>query len=208
MISTSTRDALCSLILGSVSTLGFLIVLNLSFDEYRETTFVSFSRYGLWAIPPLALTTTYFSKTFKNAFAGRSLHQFGKFIVVGVSNTSIDLALLNILVFLIGFDGVMMFSTAKGSSFLVALINSYLWNKYWTFPNPSGQKNPTTYEFLRFLFVSLLALSINVLSASVSLSLLETYDLFAGGLAVNLSAVIAIAASVFCNFLGYKFLVF
>src|SRR5882724_12844167 len=64
----------------------------------------------------------------------KHLSQVLKFIVVGILNTAIDLAVLNflILVFHTGKTGL-TYSIFKAISFLAALANSYLMNRSWTF---------------------------------------------------------------------------
>src|SRR4051812_19572826 len=97
------------------------------------------------------------SKLFKQIF---------RFIVVGVINTAIDLIVLNVLIAITqqGKSGV-LYSIFKGISFLVALTNSYLMNKHWTF---AGQgTNNRAIEVSEFVIVSVIGFIINVVVASV-----------------------------------------
>src|SRR3989344_5812136 len=57
------------------------------------------------------------------------LRQITKFIVVGGLNTFLDFAVLNFLISLSGVAAGASFSFFKGISFLVAVTNSYFWNK-------------------------------------------------------------------------------
>lgn len=56
------------------------------------------------------------------------LQQVAKFGVVGVLNTAIDLGVLNLLVY---FGIGVLFANTISTG--LAITNSFLWNKYWTF---------------------------------------------------------------------------
>ena len=58
----------------------------------------------------------------------KTVKQIFKFGAVGVLNTLVDLGLLNLLVYL-GMGAVL----ANTISFSAAAVNSFFWNKFWTF---------------------------------------------------------------------------
>jgi len=92
------------------------------------------------------------------------LVQFIKFALVGVSNTAVDW----IVYYLVA--GYLITSsdarpTVKAISFIVAVLNSYLWNTIWTFKEEykrsaksSGDKGAI---FFKFIVVSLIGWVIN-----------------------------------------------
>ena len=96
------------------------------------------------------------------------LIQFVKFGLVGVANTAVDwLVFFGITHYLVtdkSFE-----PTAKAIAFLVAVINSYIWNTIWTFNKEykrstgkdSGKK---TAIFVKFFAVSLVGWVINYLA--------------------------------------------
>jgi len=59
--------------------------------------------------------------------------QIGRFAVIGILNTVLDFAVLNLLIDATGFNSGSGFIVIKGISFIVAVTNSYYWNKYWAF---------------------------------------------------------------------------
>ncbi|MDD3480651.1 MAG: GtrA family protein [Patescibacteria group bacterium] len=83
-----------------------------------------------------------------------TVKQAGKFGIVGVSNTVIDLAVYNLLIFGFGMYEV----SASVISVSLAIINSYIWNKRWTFQDRSRDDIPV--EFIKFVSFSLVGLGI------------------------------------------------
>ena len=87
----------------------------------------------------------------KNRF---ELSRFAKFVLVGISGTILDYAVLFLLKSL-GFSTII----ANSCSFSIGMINNYYWNRTWTFSSPS----PDLFgrQFFQFLIVSLIGLAIN-----------------------------------------------
>lgn len=133
------------------------------------------------------------------------LVQFYKFVLVGVLNTFLDLAVLNGLIVLSGITVGWQFSLFKGISFAAAVINSYFWNKLWTF-SVGGKAKPV--EFSKFLAVSLVGLGINVGVASFLVNIVGPLGAIKPQLWASMSAIAAIGFTTISNFAGYKLFVF
>jgi putative flippase GtrA len=129
-----------------------------------------------------------------------------RFIVVGVFNTAIDLAVLNALVLLfgLGVHGELYFFF-KAISFIAAVSNSYFWNKYWVFEKKTsvGAK-----ESSLFLTVSGAGFLLNVMVSSLVFALIQSTHLVSLHLAANIGALAGTIAVLSWNFLGYKYVVF
>lgn len=80
--------------------------------------------------------------------------QAGKFGIVGILNTVIDLGIYNVLS---QFFGVYVV-TANLISVSVAIINSYIWNKTWTFQDKTRDK--IVEQFTKFVLFSLVGMGI------------------------------------------------
>ncbi len=132
------------------------------------------------------------------------MYTFFKFFCVGVLNTALDFVVLNICIFFFG-TGVHgeLFILFKSISFLVAVANSYVLNKWWVFEHeaPMSVKEP-----LLFFIVSTVGFWINV---SISY---EVFSLFVQTVspqfAANIGALIGTIVVLAWNFVGYRFLVF
>jgi putative flippase GtrA len=132
-------------------------------------------------------------------------YQFYKFVLVGALNTLLDLAVLNGLIVLTGIAIGWHFSLFKGASFAIAVVNSYFWNKFWTFRKTKGGGAG---EFAQFLAVSIVGLGVNVGIASLLVNVIEPQGGATPQLWANVGAVAAIVFSTIWNFIGYKLIVF
>ncbi len=98
---------------------------------------------------------------FADSRAGRALRrphnwlQLAKFCTVGASGYVANLAVYALLLRAAGLHYLL----AAVCSFLVAVTNNYTWNRVWTF---RGQRGHVAYQGMRFLVVSVLALSANL----------------------------------------------
>lgn len=127
--------------------------------------------------------------------------QFLKFAGVGILNFLIDLLVLNFLLWAVSSD-VTWFMVAKAISFLMAMMNSFFWNKHWTFQSRGSHLREVT----PFMIISGIALLINVGIASLFFRLFITH--FSVSLAATISAILGSISASLCNFFGYKYFVF
>ena len=134
------------------------------------------------------------------------IRQAIKFVLVGILNTLVDLAVLNMLIFVSGISAGFGYSAFKGISFTVAVINSYFLNKFWTFKvqKMEGAKK----EFAQFFTVSLIGFGINVGVASLVVNAIGPQLGIAPKIWANIGAICATLVGMTWNFLGYKFIVF
>jgi putative flippase GtrA len=132
--------------------------------------------------------------------------QFLRFAVVGVLNTGIDFAILNILSYLTNITEGARIIPLKGIAFLAANINSYLINKHWTFKDKSDGQGAK--QFSVYLTVSIIGALINI----GAVYLITTYMQPAFGMSdklwLNVANLAATGLSLIWNFIGYKLIVF
>jgi len=130
--------------------------------------------------------------------------QLGRFAVVGVLNTVLDFAILNTLITITGVTEGSTASLFKGIAFLVAVINSYYWNKYWTFEF----REKVNKEFLQFFLVSAIGFGLNVGAFSLIVNTVGPVGSVAPEAWVNVGALAGTLTGLVWNFIGYKFIVF
>jgi len=131
-----------------------------------------------------------------------TLFQFMKFAIVGVINTAVDFGVLNILIFATQISSGAYFSVFKGISFTVAVLNSYIWNRFWTFKDRQ-EKNPAA-QFGKFILISIVGFGINVGIASLVVNVIGAQFGISETLWANIGAICATAIAWIWNFTGYK----
>jgi len=141
------------------------------------------------------------------------IHQFGRFFLVGIMNTLIDLIILNTETILSGVKDGFGFSIQKGISFIGAVTFSYFVNKKWTFEDQSSEGQGK--KFSQFFVVSLMGMIINVGAATLAITYLKPVvnnllqlSFLTDQIWVTLSALCGTAIGLAWNFAGYKLWVF
>lgn len=136
----------------------------------------------------------------------KSVLQFSKFFVVGILNTGIDFAILNFLMRITNtYEGqsIVIFNTI---SFVVAVINSYLLNKYWTFGDSGKAQAPQ--QFVKFFAVSAVGWGLNTGIVYSVTTLISPIFGLSPALWANFAKAMATSAVLVWNFAGYKLFVF
>jgi len=187
------KDLLAALVIGEVSAWLLLAVFQNLFQGL----------ISLWILPlflPLVCGGgMIIASLFKNKMA--VLYQFAKFFLVGGLNTLVDLGILNLLLFLTSTSAGAAYVVFKSFSFLLATLNSYFWNKLWTFSAKKG-------GFGQFLIVSAIGLLVNVGTAALTVNLIGPQFGLNIKTWANVGALIGSVIGLVWNFLGYKFIVF
>jgi putative flippase GtrA len=152
------RDIVLAVVVGFFSgALSIPVLINLGIALRIPLLSLPFIGAALSAIALLASSLA----------AGRvsSLFEFTKFAVVSVLNSAVDFGGLNFLILITGVASGAGYVAFKSVSVTLGVINSYLWNKYWTFD--ASKSSAARRELIAFLVVTLLAVGVNVAGADV-----------------------------------------
>lgn len=194
-----------SLVLGLIIGLFLLFVMTNLKGEIPMPGFLSGSKWLIVVITP-TFVSLWIYLTFNLGTRWPVFFQFGKFVTIGFSNTAIDFGLLNLFMYISHIERGLFFSLFKGFSFLVAVSNSFIWNKFWTFDN--NYREQLGKQFFKFLVISGVAFIINVTVASVIVNVIGPLGKFSPTLWANIGAFASLGITLLWTFLGYKFVVF
>jgi len=134
----------------------------------------------------------------------RPFTQFGRFACIGFANAAVDFGILYLLIAYSGLAAGFAYAIFKATSFAVATVHSYLWNKYWTFEaaHTAGGKS----EFFSFIGVALASLIVNVVVASFVVILRPaSFDAAAWA---GVGAIAGSASALIFSFIGFRMFVF
>jgi len=189
-----------------ISEINALFILLLFFTLRAEmprvhSTLVG-GQWGIFILSPVVhfLFLGFFSRW-------SSLVQFAKFCVISFSNLVIDFGILNLLIYYSGVAEGVLYSVFKAASFILANVNGYAWNKFWTFRSKEveGWMN----QLIKFFAVVGVGLVINVTVASY---VVAEFGGSGGSISstvwANIGAAVSLIFTLFWNFFGLKYLVF
>lgn len=132
--------------------------------------------------------------------------QLAKFGLIGVTNTVVDLGIYNLFIYLSDVSSGYMIVVFKSFSVLAAIINSYVWNKFWSFEKKEVRNLGE--EFTQFLMVSLIGLLLNVGITAFVVNIIGAPAGFTDKAWANIGGLTASILVLTWNFIGYKFFVF
>jgi putative flippase GtrA len=130
----------------------------------------------------------------------KEVKRFVKFAIVGAAGTMTDFAVLNILV---QFFGAPLF-IANAVSFTVAVMQNFLLNRRWTFPE--SRERQASGQLARFAMVSIIGLGLNQVVFLSLHHLWDDYWIAAFGpdagfiISYNIAKLFAIGVVLFWNF--------
>ncbi len=135
------------------------------------------------------------------------LVQFVKFGLVGVMNTVVDFAVLNLMSWMTGIKSGGEIFVINSVSTFVAILNSYFFNKYWTF-KAKDTNTKKGVEFVQFLVVSLVGVVINGGIVYLVTTFVDPWFGLSETLWLNAGKIAATIISLVWNYIGYKLWVF
>jgi putative flippase GtrA len=132
--------------------------------------------------------------------------QLAKFGLIGVANTVVDLGIYNLFIYLSDVSSGYLIVVFKSFSVLAAIVNSYVWNKFWSFEKK--EVHNVGEEFTQFLMVSLVGLLLNVGITAFVVNVIGAPVGVAEKTWANVGGLTASILVLTWNFIGYKFFVF
>ena len=199
--ATLARDLALALIVGFLTgALAIPVAINLGIDL----------KVPLATLPVIVAVLFAIALLVASLVADRipSLFEFSKFSVVGVLNSGVDFGVLNSLILLTGLASGGAFLAFKSTSVTLGVVNSYVWNKYWTFQTVVPDAGAARRELIAFMVVTLAAVAVNVAGADLIVNVIGAPHGISGKVWANVGAISGAGLTLFTNFFGYKFFVF
>ena len=132
------------------------------------------------------------------------LLQILRFCLVGGMNTFVDVLIFNLLVWGFPTQDSGLLVIFNSLAYLIGAINSFCWNKLWTFKQRSSASND---QLARFAIVTSMGIICNDAFLWLATSILNSFSLHSF-LWVNVAKICAIGGSVAVSYLGMRFSVF
>lgn len=200
MFSLSLRDLLFAALNGFI--IGILAPF--IFHNLGAALPISIISFGvtLAILAALGVAAGYWIAKYTRPF----IYQLAKFGLVGVGNTVIDAGIFSLFIFVSGVTSGFLISAFRTLSVFVAIVNSYLWNKYWSFQKKEVDEVPK--EFTNFVAISLVGMVINVGITTFLVNVLGPQAGLNPAAWATISGIIPVPVVLIWNFVGYKLFVF
>jgi len=132
--------------------------------------------------------------------------QMGKYGVIGVLNTLLSAGIYNFLIFVTNIASGFTVDSFFVIAFVITVINSFFWNRYWTFKK-TGMESVDKDAF-QFFFVSTVVAIINFGILHLIINVIGAPANVDPKIWANIAMALTIITAFFGNFFGYKYIVF
>lgn len=195
------RDIISSLVIGEACAIIFLLTMSPAIEIPIVMRIKNFLPIVL---PLLSLFGIWFVSLFKEKMP--VIFQAGKSFLVGILNTFIDLGILTLLMNCFKTFNGTLFSVFKGISFSGATLNSYFWNKSWTFKKQNSDQ--ALKQTSQFYLITAGGFLINLAISSFIVNVITPQFGLSQEVWAYVGAIIAVFFGFIWNFVGYKLIVF
>ena len=132
--------------------------------------------------------------------------QLGKYGVIGVLNTFLNAGVFNLLIFLTNISTGLLVDSFFVVAFVVTLMNSFLWNKFWAFEERKIENIKK--EMLQFSGISAGVALINIAILHTVVNIIGAPIGIDSKIWANVGLVFTIIVAFSGNFFSYKYIVF
>ena len=132
--------------------------------------------------------------------------QLGKYGIIGVLNTLLNAGVYNILIFITNIASGFTVDSFFIIAFIITVINSFFWNRYWTFERTGTET--VSKDAFQFFFISTAVAIINFSILHLIINVIGVPTGLDPKIWANIALAFTVIVAFFGNFFGYKFIVF
>lgn len=209
-INFTKKDFWLAILAGElVAWLSLPTLKNLKLFDFLSSQEISFMPFVIfWVIfvplgAILALSVFYLIAKNRNSIG---FFQAGKYGITGTLNTFLYAGIYNFLIYITNIASGLQIDIFAVIAFVLAVTNSFFWNKYWSFEGQGGEFIKT--EAIKFFIVSSLVAIINISIIHIIVNVIGAPSGFDSKIWANVALIFAIIVAFFGNFFSYKFIVF
>ena len=135
----------------------------------------------------------------------KSFYQFVRYGLMGIYNTLLNIAIFNLCIYITGISKGNWVTVFSLISFIVVITQAFFINAYWVFRKKEAVKLK---NYRNFFLVSGMVALINIGIIHLLVNIIGAPYGINPQLWANMAMVSTIIISVFCNYIGYKVIVF
>jgi len=132
--------------------------------------------------------------------------QLGKYGIIGVLNTLLNAGVYNVLIFITNIASGFTVDSFFIIAFIITVINSFFWNRYWTFERTGTET--VSKDAFQFFFISTAVAIINFSILHLIINVIGVPTGLDPKIWANIALAFTVIIAFFGNFFGYKFIVF
>ncbi len=195
------RDIISALVIGEICALILILVAG---SLEIPSNIKDFIKFLPLVLPILSALGIWFVSLFEKKMP--VLFQAGKSFLVGILNTFIDLGILTLLMETFQIFEGLSYLIFVGISFSAATLNSYFWNKLWTFEKKEAEIDLK--QTSKFYLITIGGLLIHLAVTSFMVNFLGPQFGISKEIWAYTGKMVAVFLGFIWNFTGYKFIVF
>jgi putative flippase GtrA len=130
--------------------------------------------------------------------------QVGRFGIVGIGNTVLDLFLFNVLLWLLPTQNTMLILVYNSIAYAIGAVNSFLLNKYWTFQRKHAATPGEVFRFILTTAAGILCSDLILWLAAMLLSHISGNTTLLN----NLAKLLAVGGTASVSYFGMRAWVF
>ncbi len=201
IMTSKKKDYILAAFAGLIAgVIAWKILLYLDFPSLYEISFA----WLIFYLPFIMMAAVWMG--YRLGRYASFFNELGKFSTIGFMNATVDYGILYLLIHIFNKPAGLYYVLFKSISITLAIINSYVWNKYWVFVDKI--KPVTLKEIYKFFKVYVYAIIANIIVSAAVVYLLNHLTGINPRIIAGIGAIIGSIASLVFTFANLRKSVF